>query len=138
LIIFICHVLRHCTFKLSPIQRRVTVGDSQRPEQKGCSHSLVRRRGEVEWGRDGVVLAWTKMNPLGHKTGPCRPATALPIPSVGDSASPWMRTKARSKRSTVIRLCGDGVRWNGAGSGRFGIDEVNANEPKDRGPFHCF
>jgi hypothetical protein len=105
------------------------VGEGQK--QTGCSHSPVRRRGEVEWGRNRVVLAW-KMTPPGHKTGPCRPATALPIPSVGDSASPWMWAKARSKRGAVIRQCGDAERWNGGGSGRFGIMENDPSRSQNR------
>jgi hypothetical protein len=82
-------------------------------------------------GADRVVLAW-KMTPPGHKTGPCRPATALPIPSVGDSASPWMWAKARTKLGAVIRLCGDGVRWNGGGSCRFGIMENDPSRSQNR------
>jgi hypothetical protein len=44
-----------------------------------------------------------------HRNGPFRPTTAFQMPSVGAAASPWMWTKVRSERGTLIRLCGDGV-----------------------------
>jgi hypothetical protein len=42
--------------------------------------------------------------PPAHRTGLFRPTTALPMPSVGVPASPWMWAKARSKLGALIRL----------------------------------
>jgi hypothetical protein len=101
------------------------VGEGQK--QTGCSHSPVRRRGEVEWGAGSCRFGIMENDPSRsqNRTLPTRPP--LPIPSVGDSASPWMWAKARSKRGAVIHLCGDAVRWNGGGIGSFfGIME---NDP---------
>jgi hypothetical protein len=54
--------------------------------------------------------------PLLHTepTGLFRPTSALPTPSVGVPASPWVWAKARSKLGALIRLCGDGAVSNEA------------------------
>ena len=52
------------------------VGEGQK--QTGGSHSPVRRRGEVEWGRDRVVLAWKMTLPVTKPDLPTRHRTPDP------------------------------------------------------------
>jgi hypothetical protein len=84
------------------------VGEGQKLTR--CIDSPVRRRG-------GAVSNEAKLHT--HRTGLFRPTTALPTPSVGVPASPWVWAKARSKLGALIRLCGDGVVSNEAKLGSF-------------------
>jgi hypothetical protein len=60
-----------------------------------------------------------------HRNRPFRPTSALPMPSVGVPASPWMWAKARSKLGALIRPCGDGVVSNVARMGAFDLHGSN-------------
>jgi hypothetical protein len=72
-----------------------------------CGDGLVSNVARM----DGGVLHGSNNQPLlhSHRNRPFRPTSALPMPSVGVPASPWVWAKVRSKLGALIRPCGDGV-----------------------------
>jgi hypothetical protein len=84
-----------------------------------------------------------------RNNGPFRLTTALQMPKVGVSASPWMWAKARCKLGALIRLCGDGVVSNKCSEngwmGSFCMEIIStpSTQHRNNGPFrpttaqHC-
>jgi hypothetical protein len=70
----------------------------------GMGSGAFKKEVSFKCNENRVVVLHHGNPPLLHveTNGPCRPTTALQLPSVGVPASPWMWAKARSKRAMCI------------------------------------